>query len=110
MFPEGTAGVLSDSDLPGRAMALLNAIDIVGTPDDLVTVYRACLRRLGMEPTLAVPLRVNVSDGPKEPISPSTRDWLLEHNAVDTALFERVKARREELTTDVATASSVGDQ
>jgi len=61
--PDGTLGFLAHDQLPERAMSLLDEIDIVGTPDDLVSVYRSALARLGREPTLEVPLRANVGTG-----------------------------------------------
>jgi SAM-dependent methyltransferase len=65
----------------------LAGIDIVGGTDDLLEVYRACLRRLGMEPTLTEAIEENVTNGASVNVSPGDRDWLLDHNGADAMLF-----------------------
>jgi hypothetical protein len=95
--PEGEGTDLPDDELRARAVGVLKQIDIVGTPDDLVSVCQACLDRLDMQPDVVWELKVNVSPGSRPIISPATRDWLTLHNTVDTELFELVRNRRRDL-------------
>jgi len=96
--PEGHSVPLPWSEIRQRAAATLDAIDVVGTTADLLAVYRDCLDRLGLGPaTRTEPLKENAGAGLGTGIRSSTRDWLLEHNTIDSALFERAKVRAGEL-------------
>ena len=96
--PEGTTVPIPGDELEERATGLLDEIDVVGTTDDLLAVYRSCLRRLGIEPTREATVRANAGTGLAEQVAPSTRDWILEHNTIDMTLFERATARAGDLT------------
>lgn len=95
--PEGTTLSIPPETLAERAEAQLQAIDIVGVTDNLVPVYQACLASLGIEPTLKAAIRENVGAGIDEPVSSSTRDWLLEHNTIDSHLYEMATERSPQL-------------
>jgi hypothetical protein len=95
--PEGTSTFVPAEQLLEEASIVLGQIDIVGTTGDLIGVYRACLGRLGMEPRLTGALKENVGTGARTPLSPSTRDWLMEENWADASLFEQAKLRSAEL-------------
>jgi hypothetical protein len=96
--PEGHTVSVPWSEIRERAAATLEAIDVVGTTGDVLAVYRACLDRVGAGPAAYTePLKENVGAGLGAGISASTRDWLLEHNTIDLALYERANARAEEL-------------
>ncbi len=95
--PEGDSPVIDDPELRDRAISVLDGIDIVGTPEYLVPVYRTCLRRLEIAPRNSTALRRNVSQGPTASVSQSTRHWLAAHNEVDAELLERIQARLVDL-------------
>jgi hypothetical protein len=97
--PEGEMVHIPDIELADLAPQMLESIDIVGTSDDLLLVYRECLRRLGMVPAAQAARAENVGRGLGEAVSAATRDWLLEHNTVDLALFDRANIRGGELRT-----------
>ncbi len=98
VWPEGTNKAhLQGDELAHRALELLEGIDIVGTTDDLVPVYRTCLKALGLTPDRTTALHANAGAGLAEGISHSTRDWLLERSPIDLALFEMANIRRREL-------------
>lgn len=97
LSPAGSARPVEPSRLREVALSTLDSMGIVGTTDDLAVVYAVCLRRLGREPDIDAPVRAMVGAGLGQEISQSTRDWLLGHNTVDSALFERARARRAEL-------------
>jgi hypothetical protein len=96
LAPEGST-VASPGNLSERAVATLDRIDIVATTGDLLAVYQTCLDRLGIEPFFDKSMRENVGAGLNEPISESTREWLLEHNTIDSDLFERAQQRSAQL-------------
>lgn len=102
--PEGGRMDVSEVELRERAGNALEQMDIVGTTDDLLAVYRACLDHLGKAPSYAEPLRENVGGSPEVIVSPSTRDWLLERNAIDQELFERAQLRATELEVPLSRA------
>jgi hypothetical protein len=91
--PEGTSTFVPADQLLDEASIVLGRIDVVGTTNDLLAVYRACLGGLGMEPTLTRALTENVGAGTQAQVSPSTRDWLMEQNWADAYLFEQAKLR-----------------
>jgi hypothetical protein len=95
--PEGTTVPIPADLLEERAITLLDGIDVVGTTDDLLAVYRSCLQRLGIEPTHEAAVRANAGAGLAEPVSSSTSDWIMENNTIDAALFDRASARRGDL-------------
>jgi hypothetical protein len=102
---EGATLPIRENLLAERAAAQLEAIDIVGTTEDLVPVYRACLQSLGVEPTFKEALRENVGAGIDESVSASTRDWLLEHNTIDSRLYQRAQERSVELVAPARVAT-----
>jgi len=104
--PEGATIPVPASELSERAVATLDEVDVVATTDDLLQVYRACLRRLGIEPSMTEALRDNTGQGLQSDISPATRDWLLEHNSIDTALYDKA-ARRGSQLADAERAASI---
>ena len=95
--PEGEMVHLHDVELAEAAPPMLDSIDIVGTTDQLMVVYRECLKRLGITPEPVELLQANLGSGLGEEVSRSTRDWLLEHNTIDSALFDRAKIRGSKL-------------
>jgi hypothetical protein len=95
--PEGEMVHLPDAELAEEAPPMLDSIDIVGTTDHLMVVFRECLKRLGITPQPRELLHENAGNGLDEEVSPSTRDWLLEHNTIDLALFDRAKIRGSQL-------------
>jgi hypothetical protein len=98
IWPEGTNKPhLHGDQLAHRALETLEGIDIVGTTNDLVPVYRACLEALGLTPDRVTAKHANAGSRLAEGISNSTRDWLLERNAIDHSLFEMAKIRCCEL-------------
>jgi hypothetical protein len=82
-----------EDQLLERSWSTLAGIDIVGGSDDLLEVYRACLRCLDIEPTLTEAVRENITNGANTVVSPGDRDWLLEHNDVDAMLFSEATKR-----------------
>ena len=99
--PEGEGAVVDAvpiDDLRTLALGYLDGIDIVGTTEDLLAVYRTCTDRLGLAPRNASTAHENVGKGLGVPLSDDTRKWLLAHNTVDRELVARVRDRRHELT------------
>jgi hypothetical protein len=97
LSPAGSVRPIHPARLRDSALSTLDSIDIVGTTDDLLAVYTACLRRLGREPTHRTPIHTMVSAGLGFDISDDTRNWLLDQNTIDQALFERARARAANL-------------
>jgi hypothetical protein len=95
--PEGDSPPIDDLELRDLAISVLDGIDIVGTPEYLVPVYRTCLHRLGIAPRNSPALRRNVGRGLTQSVSQSTRDWLTAHNEIDAELLDRAQARLVEL-------------
>ena len=98
--PEGEGAAVDAvpiDDLRSLAVGYLDGIDIVGTTEDLMAVYRACVDRLGLVPRTASTAHENVGQGLGGPVSEDTRTWLLAHNTVDSELVARARDRRHEL-------------
>jgi hypothetical protein len=108
--PEGARVAASAAELREQAGIALEQMDIVGTTDDLLAVYRACLHHLGKAPSYTQPLRENVGGLPEVTVSPSTRDWLLERNTIDQELFERAQLRGTELQVPPSSARQSSGQ
>lgn len=101
--PEGGTVPAPGADLSELAAATLEGVDLVGTTADVLALYRACLQRMGIpRPLFDEPLRENVGARADFPVSSATRDWLLEHNTVDSDLFGRAEARSTELESPAA--------
>lgn len=96
--PEGAVVAVPQEELLDRATAALEGMDIVGTTDDLLAVYGACLRRLDMEPSAEGPLRENTRHGIEVEVSAAAREWLLERNAIDAVLFDQARHRASQLS------------
>jgi hypothetical protein len=98
--PEGDNPLVADGQLREMAVTVLNGIDVVGTSEDVLAVYRACVQRIGLVPVLKEPVRANVSEPDRKfDIFGKTRDWLLANNDIDQGLYEQARARRVELAT-----------
>ncbi|MGD0883057.1 MAG: hypothetical protein ABSB09_15945 [Acidimicrobiales bacterium] len=111
VWPEGTNEAhLQGDELAHRALETLEGIDIVGTTNDLVPVYRACLEALGLTPDRVTAVHANAGSGLAGGISDSTRDWLLEHSSIDVALFEMATVRCRELDGTVTAHESTAEQ
>jgi hypothetical protein len=106
LSPAGTLRPLPPERLRDASLSTLDSIDIVGTTGDLLSVYTACLRRLDREPTLETPIHTMVSAGLGFDISDATRNWLLDHNTIDQALFDRARSRATQLQPDASRPSA----
>ena len=94
---EGETSPVSDRELGKLATTTLAGIDVVGTPDDLLDIYRACARRLSLPSPIREPSRENVATESVAEISVPTRRWLSGNNEIDQAMFELALSRRLEL-------------
>jgi hypothetical protein len=91
--PDGRAIGLPEDQLAEHAIKTLDGIDVVGTTNDILPVYLQTIARIGLTPIFTEPLKSNVGSGLAEPISDETRDWILENNDADLAIFKKAEER-----------------